>query len=54
MIEENIALPLSHCTNLAQKEIADLVSDKLALVQLRGCEDRYLFELFGRMKKRIG
>jgi ABC-type taurine transport system ATPase subunit len=24
------------------------------LVQLRGCEDRYLFELFGRMKKRIG
>jgi phospholipid/cholesterol/gamma-HCH transport system ATP-binding protein len=53
-IGENVALPLSYYTDLSRKEIADLVSFKLALVGLRGCEDRYPFELSGGMKKRAG
>jgi phospholipid/cholesterol/gamma-HCH transport system ATP-binding protein len=53
-IGENVALPLSYHTDLSKGEIADLVSFRLALVGLSGCEDRYPFELSGGMKKRAG
>jgi phospholipid/cholesterol/gamma-HCH transport system ATP-binding protein len=53
-IGENVALPLEYYTELSPKEIGDLVSFKLSLVGLRGCEDRYPFELSGGMKKRAG
>jgi phospholipid/cholesterol/gamma-HCH transport system ATP-binding protein len=53
-IGENVALPLSYHTDLSPEEIADLVSFRLALVGLGGCEDYYPFELSGGMKKRAG
>lgn len=51
-LSENIALPLSAHTSLSQKEIAELVSLKLALVGLAGCENLYPSELSGGMQKR--
>jgi phospholipid/cholesterol/gamma-HCH transport system ATP-binding protein len=53
-IGENVALPLEYHTDLSQREIKDLVSFKLSLVGLSGCEDRYPFELSGGMRKRAG
>ncbi|MDR0740386.1 MAG: ATP-binding cassette domain-containing protein [Puniceicoccales bacterium] len=53
-VGENVALPLEYHTQLSQREIKDLVSFKLSLVGLSGCEDRYPFELSGGMKKRAG
>lgn len=50
-LAENIALPLSH-TDLNARDIAELVSLKLALVGLAGCEHFYPAELSGGMQKR--
>ena len=51
-LAENIALPLSAHTRLSPKEIAELVSLKLALVGLSGFEAFYPAELSGGMQKR--
>jgi phospholipid/cholesterol/gamma-HCH transport system ATP-binding protein len=51
-LAENIALPLSAHTDLGRREIAELVSLKLALVGLAGFEDFYPAELSGGMQKR--
>jgi phospholipid/cholesterol/gamma-HCH transport system ATP-binding protein len=51
-LAENIALPLSAHTRLGRREIAELVSLKLALVGLAGFEDFYPAELSGGMQKR--
>ncbi|MGZ8248613.1 ABC transporter ATP-binding protein [Methylomagnum sp.] len=51
-LAENIALPLSAHTCLTRREIAELVSLKLALVGLAGFEDFYPAELSGGMQKR--
>jgi phospholipid/cholesterol/gamma-HCH transport system ATP-binding protein len=51
---ENIALALESGRRLEPGEIRELVSLKLALVGLAGCEDYYPAELSGGMKKRAG
>jgi len=51
-LAENIALPLQHYTDLGAKQIAGLVSLKLALVGLAGFDDYYPSEISGGMQKR--
>ncbi len=53
-LAENVALPLAQYTPLSPREIADLVSFKLALVGLRGFEDYYPSQISGGMRKRAG
>ena len=53
-IHENVALPLSLHTDLADKEIEELVHYKLSLVGLSGFENFYPSQLSGGMKKRAG
>ena len=53
-LAENIALPLGEFTDLNAKDIADIVSYKLALVGLAGFEDYYPAEISGGMQKRAG
>ncbi len=53
-LAENVALPLSAYTTLSAAEIQDLVSLKLALVGLAGCEHLYPSEISGGMRKRAG
>jgi phospholipid/cholesterol/gamma-HCH transport system ATP-binding protein len=53
-LAENVALPLHEYTPLGDKEIAELVSLKLALVGLRGFEGYYPSEISGGMRKRAG
>ncbi|ACE85999.1 ABC transporter ATP-binding protein [Cellvibrio japonicus] len=53
-LAENVALPLQLYTHLCEKEIADAVAYKLALVGLAGFEDFYPAEISGGMHKRAG
>lgn len=53
-LAENIALPLGEFTDMGSREIADIVSYKLALVGLAGFEDYYPSEISGGMQKRAG
>lgn len=53
-LAENIAMPIEENTNLNGKEVADLVSYKLALVGLSGYEDYYPAQVSGGMNKRAG
>lgn len=53
-LAENITLPLSAYTDLKPKEIAELVSLKLALVGLAGFENHYPSQISGGMQKRAG
>ena len=53
-VRDNLALPLEELTNKSQKEIDEIVQEKLSLV---GMEDTLKYmpsELSGGMKKRIG
>ena len=49
---ENVALPLEEYTDLSGGAIGEIVSLKLALVGLRGCEAYYPAEISGGMRKR--
>ncbi|GKS69448.1 polyamine ABC transporter ATP-binding protein [Nitrosomonas sp. PY1] len=51
-LAENIALPLGEYTRLSKKEIAEIVSFKLALVGLSGFETFYPSQISGGMQKR--
>lgn len=51
-LAENVALPLEEYTRYTKREIADLVSLKLALVGLRGFEEYYPSAISGGMRKR--
>ncbi len=53
-LAENVALPLKEYTALSPRQLAEIVSFKLALVGLAGFEDFYPAELSGGMKKRAG
>jgi len=53
-IRENVALPLEVYTDLAEKEIEDIVRYKLSLVGLSGFENFHPSQLSGGMKKRAG
>jgi phospholipid/cholesterol/gamma-HCH transport system ATP-binding protein len=51
-LDENVALPLEHYTELEPAAIADIVDLKLALVGLRGFGSFYPSEISGGMRKR--
>lgn len=51
-LAENIAIPIERYTPLSGKEIAEVVSLKMALVGLAGFEDYYPSEISGGMRKR--
>ncbi|WP_350433358.1 ATP-binding cassette domain-containing protein [Shewanella sp. H8] len=51
---ENVALPLQLYTDLSERQIAEAVAYKLALVGLAGFEKFYPAELSGGMHKRAG
>ncbi len=53
-LAENVALPLTLYTRLDPREVAEMVSLKLALVGLRGFEEYYPSEISGGMRKRAG
>ena len=53
-IRENVALPLEIHTDLAEREIEDIVRYKLSLVGLSGFENFHPSQLSGGMKKRAG
>ncbi len=53
-VGENIALPLQLYTDLGPEQIRELVSLKLSLVGLKGCEELYPSEISGGMRKRAG
>lgn len=53
-LAENVSLPLQLYTDLGSKQIAEVVSYKLALVGLAGFEDFYPSEISGGMHKRAG
>jgi phospholipid/cholesterol/gamma-HCH transport system ATP-binding protein len=53
-LAENVALPMQLYTDLNEKQIADAVAYKLALVGLAGFEDFYPSEISGGMHKRAG
>ena len=53
-LADNVALPLQLYTDLSEKQIAETVAYKLALVGLAGYETFYPAELSGGMHKRAG
>jgi len=53
-LAENVALPLGEFTDLAPREIDEVVSMKLALVGLKGFEDHFPSEISGGMARRAG
>lgn len=53
-LAQNVALPLQLYTDLSEKQIAEAVSYKLALVGLGGFEAFYPSEISGGMHKRAG
>jgi len=53
-LAENISIPLESYTRLNAREIAEVVSLKLALVGLSGFDDYYPSEISGGMRKRAG
>lgn len=53
-VGENVAFPLYEHSRLKEKEIWQLVREKLALVGLEGVEDLMPSEISGGMRKRVG
>ncbi len=53
-VAENVALPLQEHTDLKPRDVARVVSLKLALVGLAGFGDFYPSEISGGMRKRAG
>jgi phospholipid/cholesterol/gamma-HCH transport system ATP-binding protein len=51
---DNVALPLRERTDLSESEIAEIVNDKLALMDVPGSNDKYPAQISGGMKKRVG
>ena len=53
-IFDNVAFPLRQHTRKREKEIADIVNEKLTMVGLQGAEKKLPGEISGGMKKRAG
>jgi phospholipid/cholesterol/gamma-HCH transport system ATP-binding protein len=53
-VGENVGIGLREHTTLSDREIADRVAEKLALVNLSGIEAKKPAELSGGMRKRVG
>ncbi|MGH2747477.1 MAG: ABC transporter ATP-binding protein [Actinomycetota bacterium] len=53
-IFDNVAFPMREHTKKGEKEIADVVNEKLAMVGLQGAEKKLPGEISGGMKKRAG
>ncbi|MEJ2744707.1 MAG: ABC transporter ATP-binding protein [bacterium] len=51
---ENVAFPMRQHTNMTEAEIASAVAEKLLLVGMPGCEEKWPSELSGGMRKRVG
>lgn len=51
---ENVAFPMRQHTRMGEREIGRRVAEKLSLVGMPGCEDKYPSELSGGMRKRVG
>jgi phospholipid/cholesterol/gamma-HCH transport system ATP-binding protein len=52
-VYENVAFALREHTKLSEEEIGERVSEKLAVVELYGVEQKYPAELSGGMRKRV-
>ena len=53
-VGENVAFPLREHTKLPEKEITEIVADRLRAVGLTGIEQKLPSELSGGMRKRVG
>jgi phospholipid/cholesterol/gamma-HCH transport system ATP-binding protein len=53
-LEENVGLPLEGLSALSRETVRTIVLMKLAMVNLKGCENYYPAELSGGMRKRGG
>src|SRR2546423_3286820 len=53
-IYDNVAFPLREHTKKGEKEIRDIVNEKLKMVGLQGAEEKLPGEISGGMKKRAG
>ncbi len=53
-VGENVGFPLREHRRLPEREIADIVAQKLELLSLEGTEGLYPAELSGGMRKRVG
>ena len=53
-VGENVGLALREHTKMSEEEIARVVAEKLALVDLEGVEDKKPSNLSGGMRKRVG
>ena len=53
-VGENVAFPLREHARLKEKEIREIVSDRLRAVGLSGVEEKMPSELSGGMRKRVG
>ncbi len=51
---DNVALPLRERTKKPEKEIIEIVNEKLALMDIRGSNDKFPAQISGGMKKRVG
>jgi phospholipid/cholesterol/gamma-HCH transport system ATP-binding protein len=53
-VYENVSFPLREHTKLPDAEVREIVRQKLAIVGLKGVEERYPADLSGGMRKRVG
>lgn len=51
---DNVALPLRERTALSEREISEIVNDKLELMDVKGTNEKYPAQISGGMKKRVG
>jgi phospholipid/cholesterol/gamma-HCH transport system ATP-binding protein len=53
-VYENVSFPLREHSKMKEREIRDVVRQKLEIVGLRGIEEQYPADLSGGMRKRVG
>jgi len=53
-VRENVAFPLREHARMGEKEIREIVADRLRAVGLAGVEEKMPSELSGGMRKRVG